>query len=457
MEKLTVGLFNDSFPPTIDGVANVTVNYADVINRELGRAVVAVPHYPHVQDDYPFKVVRYPSAYVPKAHGYRAGYPFDPLVLRELEKEELNIIHSHCPVVSTVLARTLRRIIDVPIVFTYHTKFDIDIENLTASDKLRRMSLKFLLQNIEACDEVWVVSNGAGENLRSIGYTGDYRVMQNGTDFERRRASQQQITELRRRYGIQTDETVFLFVGRMMWYKGVKLSLDGLARAKAKGAKFRFLLVGDGTDKDEIGQYIRDLGLETCCTMVGAVHDRELLRTFFSAADLFLFPSTFDTNGIVVREAAACSCPSLMICGSCAAEGITDGKTGILIDQTPEAMCDAVVNACADRNRLRQIGENAASEIYISWDTAVRAAYDRYGEVIEHYRSSGGRKHHGEERMVDMLGDAVVEVADSMIQANEMMYEHFEELYWSTADHLRRLKEMGREGMQELFSVPRGK
>ncbi|MEG2524272.1 MAG: hypothetical protein RSB03_01600 [Oscillospiraceae bacterium] len=64
MDKMTVGLFNDSFPPTIDGVANVTVNYARIIERDYGRAVVATPYYPNVTDDYPFEVVRYPSVYI---------------------------------------------------------------------------------------------------------------------------------------------------------------------------------------------------------------------------------------------------------------------------------------------------------------------------------------------------------------------------------------------------------
>ena len=170
MEKLNVGLFNDSFPPTIDGVANVTVNYARIIQEKYGTAVVATPFYPDVKDDYPFEVIRYPSVYVSDDIGYRAGYPFDPRVLSKLEKKDLDVLHTHCPFVSTILARMVRAVTGAPIVFTYHTKFDIDIDKAFASDSLRRASIKFLLNNINACDEVWVVSEGAGENLRSLGY-----------------------------------------------------------------------------------------------------------------------------------------------------------------------------------------------------------------------------------------------------------------------------------------------
>lgn len=78
-------------------------------------------------DDYPFPVVRYPSIDTTKMTGYRAGNPFAPAAVAELAAMDFDIIHTHCPVVSTLLARSLREAIDKPVVFTYHTKFDIDI------------------------------------------------------------------------------------------------------------------------------------------------------------------------------------------------------------------------------------------------------------------------------------------------------------------------------------------
>lgn len=145
-----------------------------------------------------------------------------------------------------MLARAVRFQTGAPVVFTYHTKFDIDIEKRVALNPVRNASIRFLLANIYACDEVWVVSNGAGENLKSLGYTGEYILMENGTDFARGRSSQERLDKLTAQYGIQEDETVFLFVGRMMWYKGVKLSLDGLREARKEGCRFKMLLVGDG-------------------------------------------------------------------------------------------------------------------------------------------------------------------------------------------------------------------
>ena len=385
MTKLKIGVFNDSFPPTIDGVANTTINYAKIIHANHGDVVVATPWYPDVEDDYPFEVVRYPSTFVSKKLGYRAGNPFDPFILNRLRKEDMDLIHSHSPFISLLLARLIRFGKDIPIVFTYHTKFDIEFHRIVPFDPLRSASVRLLLSNISSCDEVWVVSEGAGENLKGLGYTGEYRVMENGSDFPKGKSDPSAIAYLRDRYRIQEGVPVFLFVGRVMWYKGIRLLVDGLKALKERGLPFRMLFVGDGYDKPQIEGYVREQGLEDDCTFTGAIYDRELLRDYYSLADLFLFPSTFDTNGIVVTEAAACSCASLLIEGSCAAERITHMETGILIKEEVDQLTQALLYACENREHLRAMGEAASENVYLSWEDAVAKAFQRYEDLLAEY------------------------------------------------------------------------
>lgn len=385
-DQLSVCLLNDSFPPAIDGVANAVMNYARVIQGGLGRAVVAVPDYPGVTDDYPFPVIRYPSVDTTRIVGYRAGYPFSVRNLAALADEKPDVIHSHCPAMSTALARTLREQTGAPVVFTYHTKFDIDIRRAISGHLLQQTAIRLLVNNITACDEVWVVSRGAGENLRSLGYQGEYIVMENGVDFPRGRVPQEETEALRRELGIPRETPVYLFVGRLMWYKGIRIILDALKRQQAAGNDFRMVIVGDGMEREEIEAYAAELGLGDLCRFTGAIRDREKLRTFFSMADLFLFPSTFDTNGIVVREAAACGLASILIDGSCAAEGVVHGQNALLIQENAQSLSALLSGPGRDRAGLRRIGDRAMEELYLSWDDSVRRAYRRYGTVLENYR-----------------------------------------------------------------------
>ncbi len=385
-EHMTVCLLNDSFPPLIDGVANTMLNYANIIHGQLGKAVVAVPDFPGAVDTYDYPVIRYPSIDTTKIVGYRAGYPFSVTALGSVADQKPDIIHTHCPVMSAAFARTLREQIDVPMVFTYHTKFDIEINHAVSNRLLQKSAIRLLVDNISACDEVWVVSEGAGQSLRNLGYQGEYIIMENGVDFPKGPVSPEKSTALRATLGIPADVPVYLFVGRLRWYKGIRLILDALAGVRATGKDFRMVFVGDGMEKDEMEQYAQELQLDDRCIFVGSVQDRQMLRTYFSMADLFLFPSTYDTYGIVVREAAACGLASVLVGTSCAAEGTTHGENAYHIEETAQSMRDLLLHCGQNRATMHRLGQNAMEQLYLSWEDSVKRAWDRYGIVLDDYR-----------------------------------------------------------------------
>lgn len=382
MKRLQIGEFNDSFPPTIDGVAQVVKNYATHLQTHCD-VTVATPAYRGVVDDYPFDVVRYPSIPMEKQLGYRAGNPFAPDVLHTLRKKKFDIIHVHAPFASSVLARNVNLFRKTPLVLTYHTKYEQDIQKRVSLRGMQKIALRFVLENINVADEVWCVTEGCGQALREIGYEGTYTVMENGTDFPRGTADPALVDALREKYDVRPNEFVFLYVGRMMWYKNVQLSLDALRLAKEQGLAFKFFLVGSGTDMDEMQQYVADIGLSEEVIFTGPVYDREELRVFYGLADLFLFPSTFDTCGIVVKEAAACDCPSLLIRNSCAAERAVHNVSGFLTEENAFSCSRTILAACNDRRQLKEVGKTAGKDLYLSWETAVARAYRRYEQILE--------------------------------------------------------------------------
>ena len=387
-ENGSVCLLNDSFPPLIDGVENAVVNYAKCMTESGISATVATPSYPGADDEsFEFPVIRYSSLNTTRKCGYRLGYPFGKKAVNAIKASNPLLLHSHCPFSSTLLARMVQQEVDAPIVFTYHTKFDIEINKAVEMNFLRKTAKKFLVDNISACDEVWVVSKGAGDNLKSLGYQGDCVVMENGVDLKKGLASPELVAELRQKHALPADVPVFLFVGRLMWYKGARIILDGLKMIANDGKDFRMVFVGDSVERPEIEQYAKTLGIQEKCIFVGAVHNREIIRGYFTLSDLFLFPSSFDTNGIVVREAAACGKASVLLRESCASEGIEDGKTGLLIEETGESMAKCLSFACENREKLKVLGQTAMDEIYISWEDAVEKATKRYELVVENFKS----------------------------------------------------------------------
>lgn len=438
---MKVTLLNDSFPPVIDGVVNVVMNYGEIMTREnLAQVMVGTPRYPDADyESYPYPVIPYQSIDTTAiVSGYRAGNPFNVKAIEEMKTFAPDVIHSHCPVASTLMARLLRKETDAPIIFTYHTKFDVDIARAVKAKFIQKESIRTLVDNISACDEVWVVSGGAGENLRSLGYEGRYRIMPNGVDFAKGRAAESDVKRVTAEYDLPEHIPVLLFVGRIIKYKGLPLILDCLKILEDEKMDFRMVFVGSGPDEEELKNHVRELGLEQKVFFTGAIYERNDLRAWNTRADLFLFPSTYDTNGLVVREAAACGLASILIKGSCAAEGITDLRNGYLIDESAESMAACLREACRDLGKVREVGRHAMDEIYISWADAVHEAVERYGEVIELYKSCSmtERKYLPSDRFLN-LATGVMETSNKIFHAPRRLYEGMLE---NVSDMVREVK-----------------
>ncbi len=393
-DKKTICLLNDSFPPIIDGVANAVLNYASNIERRHGHSLVVTPQVPGADDStFGFPVVRYPSIDTRKLIGYVTGYPFSPEAAHEVEAQNVSLLHVHCPATSCLLARQLAESYGLPLVLTWHTKYDLDIANAVKSKALQEGALQALLRNVNACDEIWTVSKGAGENLQSIGYEGEYIVMPNGVDLPREKVPEEYVSKVTAGYDLPAGVPCFLFIGRLMWYKGLRIILDALKSLDVSGTEFRMVFVGGGGDEQEVRAYTAELGLNSKVFFTGAISDRDKLRAWYTRSDLFLFPSTFDTNGLVVREAAASDTASVIVARSCASEGVTDGRNGFLIEESAESLAAKLRELCKRPQLMKEVGKGAGDELYISWEDAVAHAYERYLVVIDNYKSGVYGRH----------------------------------------------------------------
>ncbi len=452
---MNICLLNDSFPPVIDGVANVVMNYGRVLSQDMGEnVVVGTPRYPDANyDGYPYRVIAYPSFDTTElVSGYRAGNPLSIREISQMAEFKPDIIHTHCPAASAIMARILRKETGAPVIFTYHTKFDVDIARAVGDGILKKETIKTMISNIAACDDVWVVSQGAGDNLRSLGYEGEMHVMNNGVDFPKGRIDADRVKEVVSGFDLPDGIPVFLFVGRIMKYKGLPIIVDAMKILSEKGLEYRCVFVGGGADAAEMQEKVKEYGISLDVALedgklnhfegskehgkvifTGPIHDREKLRAWNTRADLFLFPSVYDTNGIVVREAAACGLASVLIKDSCAAEGVTHNRNGFLIEENAESMAELLLNVSGDISHLYDIGQHAMDEIYISWEDAVKTAYTRYEEIHAMAVSGelGIRKHQSLEYLMKSAA-AILDGTEKAFHAPVVFYdgmrENFEEL-----------------------------
>ena len=380
MER-NVGLFNESFPPVMDGVAVCVENYARWIQEKVGGVSVVTPrklnaHY----GQYPYEVLDYASVPVPFRHPYVTGIAqIDPLLRAKLYRRRFKIVHAHSPFSAGLMALQVAKTQHIPLVATFHSKFKDDFREVIPSDMVVDQAIKVVMEFFEHADEVWVPQASVEEVIREYGFKGHVEVVDNGSDLVAD-YSDAYFEDARKALGLAPEEFVFLFVGQHIWQKNVRLVIDALERIK--DLPFRMFFVGTGYAAGEMKELVAQKGLSDKVTFTGMLTEREKVTRYYAAADLFLFPSLYDNAPLVVREAAALHTPAVMVEGSTAAEILQDGENGYLVPNELDAFATRLRQLYRDRAEVRRVGLTASRTIVRSWEDVVGEVLDRYDAII---------------------------------------------------------------------------
>jgi glycosyltransferase involved in cell wall biosynthesis len=387
--KLRTCQFNDSYPPIMDGVGIVARNYAFWLNRKYGKSCVVAPGVRDYRDKEEFRVFRYKSVPVPGLSPYRIGLPqIDLGFKKELLSAKFDLLHAHCPFVSGHLAKNMAKKAGIPLVTTFHSKYRDDFLKTLSSEFLTGMMLKMTMRFYTSAYQVWVPSKATGKTMREYGYRGPYEIVGNGADIDI--PSETAYTDYRNK-GMELinageGEFVFLFVGQHRWEKNVKLIIDALTILNKQEKLFRMIFAGEGYASDGMKSMVKEMGMEKKVKFLGVVCDREMLKSVYAAADLFVFPSLYDNAPLVIREAAAFGTPSVLIRGSSAAEDIEDRKNGFLIENSAEALAATLQEIMGHPVLVKTTGEGARRTVYRSWESIVDEVQSRYTDIVTTWR-----------------------------------------------------------------------
>ena len=387
------GIFNDNFPPILDGVALTAQNYAYWLHEKGYDVRVITPYVPGAGDVIeaaPYPINRYVSIPIPFRHPYRYGLPYaDAAFWRNWRKMRFDLVHAHCPFTSGSLAYRAARKQNIPLVATFHSKYRQDFEHNVSNKRVVDWMVKQIVGFFERADEVWIPLPAVEETLREYGYKGHVEVVENGNDFSTpTRLIKDMRDRMRDELGMFPGEMMLLYVGQHTWEKNIRFILESLAMLDNK--PFHLFMVGTGYAVREIRHLIKELGLQAHVTLLGNIHDRERLKRIYAAADLFVFPSQYDTCGLVVREAAAMHTPSMMLAGSTAATAIKDSVDGFVSPSTT-AEYAAYISSLMDRpEELKRVGDTASKTISRSWESVIDEVILRYRDIQESYKF----KHH---------------------------------------------------------------
>ena len=170
--------------------------------------------------------------------------------------------------------------------------------------------------------------------------------------------SPQQVQALRSRYAAP-DERLLISVSRMAKEKNLDFLIDGLAKVKKRThTAFKCLLIGEGPEKERLEKKVAGLGLDDRVIFAGTVTPHEVVRCYM-AADLFVFASTSETQGMVLLEAMAGGCPVVVVRARGVYDVVKDGYNGFKVAESTDCWAETVASLLENGKQLSILSENS--------------------------------------------------------------------------------------------------
>jgi glycosyltransferase involved in cell wall biosynthesis len=384
-KKLKIGFFIDTFYPMVDGVVVVVDNYARRLSQIADVTVFTTkPRKKYDDSKFPYKVVR--CARIP-LYGLDYDLPlpkFSHKFRKQLKNGDFDIVHIHSPFGVGKAGMRYAKKHDIPVVATMHSQYKKDFLKETHNCKwLSNLLLRKVMKVFNSCDECWAVNKNVAEIYhKEYGAFTLPIVHNNGTDLKYIEDSNF-IKELHKKYNIEKDERIFLFVGRLTVLKNIDFIVKSLKLVKDKGLKFKMLFVGSGPDENKLKELIHELKLDNEVLLLGKIMDRNEIAKLNKLADLFLFPSLYDCSSLVQIEAASQKTPTLFLKEAATADAVSHNVNGYLSENSIEDYANKIIEIFSDEKTYKTVCEKAFKDLFLSWDDAVEISKKDYLRLID--------------------------------------------------------------------------
>ncbi len=400
---LTVAIFGESYLPYLSGVTVATEALARGLGAAGHRVILAVPRPADGvpgsagaagPDPEPAWLPSYQGP-PPAPPGYRMPWPLPSAALARVRSARPDIVHAQSPFVSGLMARRVARAVGAPLVFTHHTRFGDYAHYLgplaTPGSALVRAYLRAFwtgcaaiaapAADLAAEIEAGLPAAGNGATRRPV-----VRAIPAGLDLETLRGLAPR--DPRPRAGWPSDAVVAVSVGRLAREKSTDLLVAAVAAAARDEPRLRLLLIGGGPLQGALERQVADAGLEGRVHLTGRLPHLEALA-LAAGADLFVFASQTETQGLVLAEGLAMGLPVVSLDGPGVRDSVRDEIDGIVVERrenrAPRDLGSAIAALAADAPRRARMA-SAARDGAGRFDAATRIE-----EMVSLYRSLRSR------------------------------------------------------------------
>ena len=309
---MRVMMVSDVYFPRVNGVSTSIETFRRTLSAHGVEVTLVVPRYGDEPDE--AGIVRVAGRPVPgdredRLVGWRAMHHAALEVARECD-----LVHIQTPFIAHYAGLKAARTLGLPVVATYHTLFEEYLQHyakLIPASWLRGQARGFSRRQCNALDAVVVPSTAMRERLDSYGVTSPLHVLPTGIPMIQFAGGDG--ARFRRQFGIAEARPMALFVGRVAHEKNIGFLLEALVHALKARHDTLLVIAGEGPAMADLRAQTVALGVEASVQFIGYLDRKQALPDCYAAADVFVFASRTETQGLVLLEAMAAGVPVIAL------------------------------------------------------------------------------------------------------------------------------------------------
>lgn len=363
---MRIAFFTDTYLPNTDGVVTAINNYRTELEKRGHTVYIFSPGTKKQKEENRDKYVNYfTSASFKPYPDYRIAIPNFFSIVKVLKDLDLDIIHSHGIATTGLAAIYCSQKLKVPALASFHTLVPEAVHYITSHAQIQQFlqaaAWKYLKWYYSHFEKVIVPTNYIMKLLNQHEIT-NIIIQPSGVDTEYF-GNLDNGEKLRKSFGIPKKYRIVLFVGRVVLEKKIEMIIESAQSVINIIPETKFLIVGKGPAENYYKEMVRKKGLDKHFIFTGYLNS-DILLSAYGAADAFVFPSMFDTQGLSVIEALAAGVPTVVKKDSATSEFIEDDKNGYHFSDHFD-LHEKIINAIKNKGKLSENSMKSAKKFDI--------------------------------------------------------------------------------------------
>lgn len=359
---MNIAMFSDTYVPQKNGVATALKLYKESMKKMGHRVYMFVPKLGIDSKRHEDDVFEFPAFKFTAEKDHRIALPISTDIFKA-NKLDLDVIHSHSPFSMGIAADLVAKALDLPYVGTHHTMYEYYRHYVPFIFRPSLKQAQKLIRNwCIKLDKVIAPTKDIKDVLVQYGVPAEHiAVIPTGIDTYS--FDGPVLWDIRKEYSIGEEEKILLFVGRLAEEKNIVFLIKMFSKLiKQTDQKYKFVIVGDGPEREKLEELSIELDLHDSIIFTGG-QPREKVIDAYKQSDLFVFASYTETQGLVVLEAMA-ACTPVVALGKMGVRDLLSQKDagGIMIDELNEnEFIDSIIKLTQNKELYEKYSEKACN------------------------------------------------------------------------------------------------